>query len=69
MALKDKRRCVITITGLKRDQEYLDTQVARIKRTRRKTNKSELVALGIDLLRQKSARQIEQLLRDRDAAY
>lgn len=68
MTLKDKRRHIITITGWKRDQEYLDSLVARLKRTRQKTNKSALVELAIDLLRQKSTGQIERLMRDRDPA-
>ena len=68
MALKDKRRRVTTITVWERDQEYLDTIIARIKRTRRETNKSELIGLAIEFLRQKSPAQFERLLRGRNPA-
>ena len=38
------------------------------KRTRRETNKSELIGLAIEFLRQKSPAQIERLLRGRNPA-
>ena len=62
------RNIAATFTISKGDQEYLDTTVATLKRTRQKTNKSELVALGLTLLQQKSNKEIEKLLRGGDLA-
>ena len=63
-----KRRLYFTVTTSKRDQAYLDSAVATLKHTRQKTNKSELVALALTLLRQKSTKEVERLLRASDPA-
>ncbi len=61
-----KRNRHITVTSSSRDQKYLDTMVAALKRARPKTNKSELMALGIALLQRKSVTEIEALLQDHE---
>ena len=55
------KNLALTIRISKSDQEYLDRTVATLKRTRRKTNKSELVALGLALLRAKSSKEVVRL--------
>jgi hypothetical protein len=46
------------------DLEWLDSTVATLKRKRRKTNKSELVRLGLSLVKEKSSDELGQLLRN-----
>ncbi len=46
--------------------EWLDMTVATLKRTRQRTNRSELIDLAVTLLQKKSPQAIEKLLRDRD---
>ena len=48
------------------DLEWLDMTVATLKRTRRRTNKSEMVKLGISLLKGKSPDELRELLRNLD---
>ena len=48
------------------DLEWLDMTVARLKRTRRKTNKSELMRLGISLMKQLSDEALRHRLREID---
>ena len=57
-----ERLLTTTITISKSDQEYLNRTVAALKRNHPKTNRSELVALAVALLRQKSTQEIEKLL-------
>jgi hypothetical protein len=45
------------------DLEWLDSTVANLKRKRRKTNKSELVRLGLSIMKAKSAEELTRLLR------
>ena len=42
--------------------EWLDITVATMKRTRQRTNRSELIELGVALLRKKSLKDIAKLL-------
>jgi hypothetical protein len=46
------------------DLEWLDTTVALLKRKRRKTNKSEIIRLGLALVKEKSAEELGRLLRN-----
>jgi hypothetical protein len=62
-----KRLFKLTATASKSDLEYLDRTMAALKRTRQRTNKSELIALAVALLRQKSTIEIERMLDDREA--
>ena len=62
-----KRLHKLTATASKSDLEYLDRTTAQLKRTRQRTNKSELIALAVALLRQKSTAEIERLLDSREA--
>jgi len=48
------------------DLEWLDSTVAHLKRKRRRTNKSELVRLGIALIKQLSEDELRQQLRELD---
>jgi hypothetical protein len=57
-----ERLLTTTITISKSDQAYLNRTVAALKRHHPKTNRSELVALAVALLRQKSTQEIEKLL-------
>ncbi len=57
-----ERLLTTTITISKSDQEYLNRTVAALKRYHPKTNRSELIALAVALLRQKSTQEIEKLL-------
>ncbi len=50
----------------KRDKDYLQTTVTKLKKVRQKTNKSELVGLAIAFLRDQSVSEIERLLLLRD---
>jgi hypothetical protein len=61
-SLPAERRLTTTITISVSDQEYLNRTVATLKRGLPKTNRSELVALGLALLRQNSLHEIEKLL-------
>ena len=45
------------------DLEWLDFTVATLKKKRRKTNKSELIRLGLFLMKTKSAEELTKLLR------
>ena len=51
-----------SITISRQDKGYLNETLATLKRTRQKTSKSELLALGMVLLKKKSTKEIEQLL-------
>jgi hypothetical protein len=62
-----KRLHKLTATASKSDLEYLDQTTAQLKRTRQRTNKSELIALAVAMLRQKSAPEIERMLDSREA--
>ena len=46
------------------DIRWLDDTVNRLKRTRRKTSKSQLVRLGVSLIRDMSQEELIRLLRD-----
>jgi hypothetical protein len=46
------------------DVEWLDDAVTTLKRKRRKTSRSQLVRLGVSLLRGMSQEDIEALVRD-----
>jgi hypothetical protein len=46
------------------DLEWLDVTVAHLKRKRRKTNKSELMRLGIALMKRLSEEELRQHLRE-----
>ena len=46
------------------DLEWLDTTVATLKRKRRKTNKSELMRLGVSLMKQMSEDDLRKRLRE-----
>jgi hypothetical protein len=48
------------------DLEWLDATVTSLKRKRRKTNKSELIRLGIALMKQLSEEELRQHLRELD---
>lgn len=48
------------------DLEWLDTTVADLKRTRRRSNKSEIIKLGISLLKEKSQEELKELLKGLD---
>jgi hypothetical protein len=48
------------------DLEWLDTTVARLKRTRRKTSKSELMRLGVSMMKQLSEEELRRRLRELD---
>jgi hypothetical protein len=48
------------------DLEWLDITVARLKRTRRKTNKSELMRLGVFMMKQLSEEELRRRLRELD---
>lgn len=48
------------------DLEWLDTTVATLKRTRRRSNKSELIKLGIALMKEKSLDELKELLKRLD---
>jgi hypothetical protein len=61
-SLSTERLLTTTITISKPDQEYLNRTAAALKRSHPKTNRSELIALGVALLRQKSTQEIEKLL-------
>jgi hypothetical protein len=63
-SLSTERLLTTTITISKHDQEYLNRTVAALKRTHAKTNRSELIALGVALLRQKTSQEIARLLGD-----
>jgi hypothetical protein len=57
------RRALFTLEA--QDLEWLDKMVAQINpSTRRKTNKSELVRLGLSLMKKKGAKEIKELLRE-----
>jgi len=45
------------------DLEWLDLTVANLKRKRRKTNKSEIIRLGLSLMKEKSPEELTKLLR------
>jgi hypothetical protein len=45
---------------------WLDTTVAQLKRVRRRTTKSEMVRLGISVLRQRDPDELRDLLRQLD---
>jgi hypothetical protein len=45
------------------DLEWLDSTVAVLKRKRRKTNKSEIIRLGLALMKEKSTEELGKLLR------
>ena len=45
---------------------WLDTTVARLKSVRRRTNKSEMVRLGLSVLRQRDPDELRELLRQLD---
>ncbi len=49
-----------------KDLEWLDMTVATLKSTRRRTNKSEMMKLGLSLLKQKSPEELLGLLRNLD---
>lgn len=49
-----------------KDLEWLDMTVATLKSTRRRTNKSEMMKLGIALMREKGPEQLLGLLRNLD---
>jgi hypothetical protein len=53
-SLSTERLLTTTITISRSDQEYLNRMVASLKRSHPKTNRSELVAVALGLLRQKS---------------
>ena len=60
-----KRNLKDHITISQRDKDYLYTTVATLKkRSRGKTTKSELVALGLILLRRHPTDEIETLLQE-----
>lgn len=46
------------------DLEWLDATVAVLKRRRRRTSKSELMRLGLSLMKDKSEEELRQLLRN-----
>jgi hypothetical protein len=48
------------------DMMWLNTTVAQLKRTRRRTTKSEMVRLGISVLRQRDPDELRDLLRQLD---
>jgi hypothetical protein len=48
------------------DLEWLDTTVARIKPGRRRTSKSELMRLGIGIMKNMDPEELRQRLRDLD---
>ena len=48
------------------DMEWLDSTVTQLKRKRRKTNKSELMRLGIALMKRLSEEELRQQLRELD---
>jgi hypothetical protein len=48
------------------DLEWLDSTVTQLKRKRRKTNKSELMRLGIALMKRLSEEELRQQLRELD---
>ena len=48
------------------DMAWLNTTVAQLKRTRRRTTKSEMVRLGISVLRQRDSDELRDLLRQLD---
>lgn len=48
------------------DLEWLDMTVAKLKSKRRRSNKSEMVKLGLSLLKQKSPEELLGLLRNLD---
>lgn len=48
------------------DLEWLDMTVATLKQTRRRTNKSELVKLGLSLIKGKNPEELKELLRNLD---
>ena len=47
-----------------RDEEWLKDTVSSLKPTRRKTNQSELVRLGLAVLKEKNQDELTQLLRN-----
>ena len=55
-----KRLYVVDAT----DEEWLKETVSSLKPTRRKTNQSELVRLGLAVLKEKSQDELTQLLRN-----
>jgi hypothetical protein len=57
-----ERLLTTTITISKQDQAYLNRMVAALKQSHPKANRSELIALGVALLRQKTPQEIEDLL-------
>ena len=66
---RQKRTTRKLVTMSPRDQEYLrTTKAALYKQYRLHTNDSQLVALGIALLRQKSLAEIERLVKKLDTA-
>jgi len=48
------------------DLEWLDMTVATLKSTRRRTNKSELIKLGVALMKEKNLDELRELLRNLD---
>ncbi len=48
------------------DLEWLDSTVTQLKRKRRRTNKSELMRLGIALMKRLSEEELRQQLRELD---
>ena len=48
------------------DLQWLDSVVATLKSTRRRTNKSEMIKLGVALMRQKTLDELRELLRQLD---
>ena len=48
------------------DLEWLDSTVTQLKRKRRRTNKSELMRLGIAIMKRLSEEELRQQLRELD---
>lgn len=48
------------------DLSWLDTTVGTLKGLRRRTNKSEVIRVGLKLLREKTLDELRALLRDLD---
>jgi hypothetical protein len=61
-SLATERLLTTTITISKQDQAYLNRMVAALKQSHPKANRSEVIALGLALLRQKSPQEIDHLL-------
>ena len=65
---KDEMKTQVFVYFEPDNAEWLDMTVATLKRTRQRTNRSELIDLAVTLLQKKSPQAIEKLLCHRDSS-